>query len=211
VTDIFTRQKRSEVMAKVRCKDTKPELAVRRALHAMGFRFRLHSSKLPGRPDIVLHKLGTVIQVNGCFWHGHYCLGGRVPENHRPYWAAKIEENKVRDRRNERRLRAMGWRVRTVWECRLRRWTPADLCVHLQELLTGDRRAGTGATLLPRPLLVRSPKPAYSARSGSARRAPREPKRRPKAASSGGGGGLRGGQRRQRDSGSGERARPYNR
>jgi DNA mismatch endonuclease (patch repair protein) len=192
MADVFTRQKRSEVMAKVRSKDTKPEMAVRRALHAMGFRFRLHSSNLPGRPDIVLRKLGTIIQVNGCFWHGHFCLGGRVPESHRPYWAAKIEENKVRDRRNERRLRAMGWRVRKVWECRLRRLTPAELHVHLQALLAGVRRADTSAAPLRQPLQVFSPKPVYSSQRGSERGASREPKRDTKAEGSRGEERLRG-------------------
>jgi len=134
VADTFSRAKRSEVMARIRSKDTQPELAVRRALHRLGHRFRLHVMSLPGRPDIVLTKHRTIIQVKGCFWHGHSCLGGRIPPGR--YWHAKLARNRARDQRNERRLRALGWHVRTVWECRLRRWTPADLEERLRTLLS---------------------------------------------------------------------------
>lgn len=127
MADVFTRAKRSEVMAAIRAKDTKPEIAVRRALHAMGCRFRLHAAELPGRPDIVLKKLGLIVQVKGCFWHGHRCLKGRVPRLHRRYWLEKIAGNKERDARNERKLRAMGWSVTTIWECRVRRSSPEEL------------------------------------------------------------------------------------
>jgi DNA mismatch endonuclease (patch repair protein) len=142
VADVFTPEKRSEVMAAIRAKDTKPEITVRRALHAMGFRFRLHAAGLPGLPDIVLRRLETIVQVKGCFWHGHRCLKGRVPEVNRPYWQAKIAGNKARDARNERRLRAMGWRVKTVWECRVRRSSPEELVVLLRGKLgvRGRRR-----------------------------------------------------------------------
>lgn len=114
-------------MAAIRAKDTKPEIAVRRALHAMGYRFRVHSAALPGRPDIVLKRLSLIVQVKGCFWHGHRCLKGRVPGLHRRYWLEKIAGNKERDARNERKLRAMGWSVKTIWECRVRRSSPEEL------------------------------------------------------------------------------------
>lgn len=143
MADVFTRAKRSEVMAAIRAKDTKPEIAVRRALHAMGCRFRLHAADLPGRPDIVLKKLGLIVQVKGCFWHGHRCLKGRVPGLHRRYWLEKIEGNKERDARNERKLRAMGWSVRTIWECRVRRSSPEELHASLAKVLCqAELRAG---------------------------------------------------------------------
>ena len=139
--DVFTPEKRSQVMALIRAKHTKPELAVRRALHAMGYRFRLHARHLPGNPDIVLARHRTIILVQGCFWHGHRCLKGRVPEGNRAYWSVKLAGNKERDRRNGRRLRALGWRVRTVWECSVRRW-PEEilrrrLATHLGRTRTG--------------------------------------------------------------------------
>lgn len=133
--DVFTREKRSQVMSRIRAKDTKPELAVRRALYLLGFRFRLHAARLPGRPDIVIKKHRMIFQVKGCFWHGHRCLKGRVPGVNRAYWLEKIQGNKARDRRNDRRLRALGWRVRTVWECRVRRWSPEMLAAYLRRAM----------------------------------------------------------------------------
>lgn len=125
MADTITRAKRSEVMARIRGKDTTPELAVRRALHRMGYRYRLHVMTLPGRPDIVLPRHRAVIQVKGCFWHGHSCLGGRLPPG--PYWPVKLTRNKLRDKSNERRLRRLGWRVQTIWECRVRRRSSEQL------------------------------------------------------------------------------------
>jgi DNA mismatch endonuclease (patch repair protein) len=136
VADVFTHKKRSQVMARIRATDTKPELAVRRALHALGLRFRLHVPGLPGRPDIVMRRLRVIIQVKGCFWHGHSCLKGRVPVVNRRYWLAKIEGNKARDNRNERRLRALGWSVTGIWECRIRRCSEADLSARLSRLVS---------------------------------------------------------------------------
>ncbi len=107
-------------MSRIRSKDTKPEMLVRRALHGLGFRFRLHVRTLPGCPDIVLPKHGTIIQVKGCFWHGHTCRDGRFPRSNSAYWTPKLLKNASRDRLNERKLRRLGWSVRSVWECRLR-------------------------------------------------------------------------------------------
>ncbi len=123
-------------MALIRAKDTQPEIAVRRALHQLGYRFRLHDARLPGRPDIVLKKHRLVVEVKGCFWHGHRCLKGRVPVGNRAYWSQKINGNKIRERRNARRLRAMGWRVKVVWECDVRRWTREQLAARLRGLLS---------------------------------------------------------------------------
>ena len=101
-------------------KDTAPELLVRRMLHRMGYRFRLHRWDLPGRPDLVFPGRGVVIQVHGCFWHQHQgCRHARVPKSRQEYWGPKFAQNAERDRDNERRLGEMGWRVLVVWECEL--------------------------------------------------------------------------------------------
>ena len=115
---------RSQVMARIRAKDTKPEMLVRRGLHGLGFRYRLHARGLPGRPDMVLARYRAVIFVNGCFWHGHEgCPHFRVPKTRVDYWQAKIAGNKARDLANTGALLAAGWRVMTVWECSMRRET----------------------------------------------------------------------------------------
>jgi len=118
--DPLTRAERSALMSRIRGADTKPELVVRSALHRAGFRFRLHGRSLPGRPDIVLPKYGTVIFVHGCFWHRHGCRLASEPRTRRDFWRAKFAANVARDSRNARALRALGWRVLTVWECALR-------------------------------------------------------------------------------------------
>lgn len=120
---------RSETMSRIRAKDTKPELVIRRDLHSRGFRFRLHKRDLPGRPDIVLTRFQAVIEVRGCFWHGHPGCG-RVPKTNQSFWLPKIAETRVRDERNQRALLSMGWRVLVVWECAItgpRRRTQGDL------------------------------------------------------------------------------------
>ncbi|PKB80246.1 MAG: hypothetical protein BZY88_09130 [SAR202 cluster bacterium Io17-Chloro-G9] len=110
---------RSRNMSAIRCKDTAPELTVRKSLHAAGFRFRLRPKKLPGRADVVLPRYRHVVFVNGCFWHGHSCKAGHVPKTNSDYWAAKIERNKRRDRQNSNILRGDGWSVTELWECNL--------------------------------------------------------------------------------------------
>ena len=113
-------------MRSIRRQNTVPELVVRSALHRSGFRFRLHDKRLPGTPDLVLRKHKAVIFVNGCFWHGHNCRHGRArPKHNAAWWLTKLAENKQRDRRKRRQLRALGWRVIDVWECQVRRetWT----------------------------------------------------------------------------------------
>lgn len=112
---------RSRMMAAVKAKHTKPELQVRRLAHAMGLRFRLHGRGLPGTPCLVLPGRGAVVFVNDCFWHGHgVCKRWRMPKTRDRYWEDKLAANKKRDRRDRRRLRALGWRVVTIWECDLR-------------------------------------------------------------------------------------------
>lgn len=110
---------RSANMARIRSTDTKPEMLVRKALHKLGFRFRLHAPDLPGRPDIVLPKHRAIIQVKGCFWHGHNCPDGRLPKSNREYWVPKLMRNRERDKSGEAKLRRLGWSVRCLWECRI--------------------------------------------------------------------------------------------
>jgi DNA mismatch endonuclease (patch repair protein) len=118
--DKFSPEKRSEIMRRVRSKDTKPELIVRRLAHRMGYRFRLHSSNLPGSPDLVFPRFGSVVFVHGCFWHGHSCEAASLPSSRVEYWEAKRSRNKARDRKSARELRRLGWKVLTVWECQTR-------------------------------------------------------------------------------------------
>jgi DNA mismatch endonuclease, patch repair protein len=116
--DAVSASVRSEIMRKVGRINTKPEIAVRKALHALGRRFRLHRSDLPGTPDIVLPKYRMVIFVHGCFWHRHAkCRKATTPQDNYEYWQRKFDSNRVRDRRNKRDLAKMGWRCFVVWEC----------------------------------------------------------------------------------------------
>lgn len=117
MSDVFTVEKRSAVMAAIRSKDTKPEMAIRRALHAAGFRYRLHVRTLPGKPDIVLPRYKTAIQVRGCFWHGHTCHDGHVPKSRADYWPDKLTKNMQRDGINDARMQDKGWTVVNVWAC----------------------------------------------------------------------------------------------
>ena len=115
--DVFTEKKRREIMSRVRNRNTRPELLVRSLLHRLGFRFRLHRTDLPGTPDIVLPKLHAVVFVNGCFWHGHTCGRGKLPESNRRFWETKIAKNIQRDRDNHAELESRGWHVAVVWSC----------------------------------------------------------------------------------------------
>jgi DNA mismatch endonuclease, patch repair protein len=108
-------------MRRIGRKDTAPELLVRRYLHARGLRYRLHDKRLPGSPDLSLPKRSSVVFVNGCFWHGHDCRHGAVAaKQNADYWAAKIDDNRRRDRRKQTELRSLGWRVEVIWECECR-------------------------------------------------------------------------------------------
>jgi DNA mismatch endonuclease (patch repair protein) len=121
MTDVFSVEKRSSVMRRVKSKNTSPELKVRRLLTRMGLRYRLHRKDLPGRPDIVMAGRRLAIFVHGCFWHGHDCArGSRAPKANRAYWEAKIGRNRERDGAHRAGLEAMGWRVLTLWECELK-------------------------------------------------------------------------------------------
>jgi DNA mismatch endonuclease, patch repair protein len=117
MADVFSPTKRSEVMSAIRSKNTKPEIKIRSALHRLGYRFRLHVKDMPGKPDLVLPKYSTAIQVRGCFWHGHTCPDGHIPNSRQDYWIPKLDKNKKRDRQNDAKLRQLGWSLLIVWEC----------------------------------------------------------------------------------------------
>lgn len=120
MADIMTTEQRSLLMSKIRGKDTKPEIIVRRYLFSKGLRNRLHVRKLPGSPDIVLPKFKAVIFIDGCFWHGHEnCPIYKLPKSNSVYWSSKIGKNKERDARNTLLLGNLGWKVLRVWECEL--------------------------------------------------------------------------------------------
>ena len=121
MSDTLTQTQRSYNMSRIRGKNTKPEILVRKGLHARGFRFRLHNKKLPGSPDIVLPKYGVAIMVNGCFWHGHKrCRYATKPKTNVEFWETKIARNRHRDEVTNAHLEALGWHVITMWECELR-------------------------------------------------------------------------------------------
>lgn len=126
-------------MSRVRSRDTKPEMVVRKGLHALGHRYRLHDSRLPGTPDLVFPTARVVIFVHGCFWHGHDCRLGVRPKSNAPFWDAKIARNRERDGFADAALLAAGWRVGAVWECALRgtgRLPTEDVLARLSAFVT---------------------------------------------------------------------------
>ena len=130
-TDVFSPEKRSAVMRRVKGRDTTPELKVRRILRGLGVGYRLGGCGLPGRPDVVMKGRRLAVFVHGCFWHGHDCRrGARAPKANAAYWSAKIGRNRERDARNLQALTDAGWRVETVWECELA--DPAAVADRLQ-------------------------------------------------------------------------------
>jgi len=121
MTDVHDKKTRSYNMSRIRAKNTKPEMLVRKFLHAQGFRYTLQNKKLPGKPDIVLPKYKTIIFINGCFWHGHAnCKYFVVPKTRTKFWLNKITANKTNDERAVKALRKDGWKVITIWECKLK-------------------------------------------------------------------------------------------
>jgi DNA mismatch endonuclease (patch repair protein) len=151
--DVHDQATRSRNMAAVRGKDTKPELIIRKGLHAAGLRYRLNVKDLPGKPDLVFPKHRAAVFVHGCFWHGHACPLFRLPETRREFWQRKIEGNVTRDANAIARLQDLGWRVAVVWECALRGKDRRDLTDVLEELSSWIRSdtceltiAGSGVT-----------------------------------------------------------------
>lgn len=129
--DIWDKKKRSEVMSKIRSKNTKPEIALRKALFARGYRYRTNYQKLPGKPDIVLPKYKTAIFVHGCFWHGHdiACIDSHIPKTNTSFWIEKIAKNKERDKNNTNQILSMGWKVIAIWDCEIQQKDNMDTLV----------------------------------------------------------------------------------
>lgn len=128
--DVFSQSKRSFVMSQIHSRDTKPELIIRRALYAAGYRFRVGNKNLPGSPDISIKKYGLAIFVNGCFWHGHdNCSMYHLPKSNVDFWQKKIARNRARDVKNLDLYKQMGWTALVVWECELRRKSDAEATI----------------------------------------------------------------------------------
>lgn len=141
--DTLSQDQRSRNMKSVKARDTWPEVKLRRILHALGLRFRLHAAKLPGKPDMVFPKYRTAVFVHGCFWHGHNCKLFQWPKTRRDFWTHKIRGNKKRDEHVLALLIQMGWRVLIVWECALKgpnRLPLADLGKHCKGFITSSGR-----------------------------------------------------------------------
>jgi DNA mismatch endonuclease (patch repair protein) len=116
--DIMSPEKRSALMSRIRAKDTRPEYAVRKIAHSLGYRYRLHVKELPGTPDLVFRRFRKVVFVNGCFWHRHNCRQGRsFPKTNREFWTTKFQENRKRDKKKRAELRRLGWDVLVLWQC----------------------------------------------------------------------------------------------
>ncbi|MYF90266.1 MAG: DNA mismatch endonuclease Vsr [Boseongicola sp. SB0676_bin_33] len=162
MVDVVDSKTRSRIMASIRGRNTKPELALRQALHRRGFRFRLHAKDVPGSPDLLLRKFNAVVIVHGCFWHRHEgCRHATVPATRTEYWTSKFERNVARDNEVRSRLIEAGWRVATVWECALRKvehvdvatqmlagWLPADgREIVIEERRVADRIGKSGLEL----------------------------------------------------------------
>lgn len=143
---VVTKQK-SEMMAAVRTKNTKPECQVRSELHKRGFRFRKNVETLPGKPDIVLPKYNVIIFINGCFWHGHRCPKGKMPKTNAEFWRKKIHDTQVRDNRNIHQLQEQGWRISVVWECSLKKAIQNETITALEQWISSKEKT----LILPTP------------------------------------------------------------
>lgn len=141
MTDIVSPAVRSRMMSNIRGKDTKPELVLRKALHARGFRYRLNARDLPGSPDIVLPKWRAVLFVHGCYWHRHPgCPKATMPSSNVAFWREKFAQNVARDRRNLADLMDLGWRVGIVWECVITKMPPTELLPSIEAFISGGER-----------------------------------------------------------------------
>ncbi len=149
--DTVDKRTRSRMMAGIRGKNTRPERIVRKGLHAKGLRFRLHSARLPGHPDLVFPKWQAVVFVHGCFWHGHQCKYFRIPKTRSKFWEKKIDGNRDRDERHRMQLRKLGWRVGIVWECATRGIRSSNLERMLNKLSRWIRRPNSKAMFIRGP------------------------------------------------------------
>ena len=145
MTDIVTPAVRSRMMSAIKGRNTKPELLVRKRLFARGLRYSLHSSLLPGKPDLVFRRYKAVVLIHGCFWHGHECRLFKWPKSNQTFWRNKITRNRSVDTRTLKELRALGWRIMTVWECAVRGVPEQRLDIvadRLQHWIQGQRLSG---------------------------------------------------------------------
>jgi DNA mismatch endonuclease (patch repair protein) len=153
VTDVVDKSTRSRMMSGIRGKDTKPEKVIRSALHSAGFRYRVHASDLPGKPDLVFPKYKAVILIHGCFWHRHFgCWWSTTPSSNTDFWKVKFTQNVQRDAQNIRDLRKLGWRIAVVWECALRLPRKDEVASVIATWLKGESRS---LTLPPRSTIRR--------------------------------------------------------
>lgn len=150
MVDIVDPQTRSRMMSGIRGKNTKPEMTIRKGLHGLGFRYRLHVKDLPGKPDIVLPRYGAVIFVHGCFWHGHGCHLHITPQTRTEFWKAKIEKNRQRDVIVMGSLEESGWRVLSIWECSMRGKWQLDKEDILSEAAKWIRSGATSEVIMGR-------------------------------------------------------------
>lgn len=150
MVDFLSPSERSERMSRIRSSNTSPEVALRRALHALGFRFRLHRKDLPGKPDIVLPRYRTVVFVHGCFWHRHHgCRVATTPKSNTDFWVEKFDRNVARDKRSRQLLEAQGWRVIVVWECEMGSGRKtAESALRVASGIRSDARKMSGGTSL---------------------------------------------------------------
>lgn len=145
MVDVVDVETRSRIMSSVKGKDTKPEMLIRRGLHARGFRYRLHSPTIRGKPDLVLRRYRAVIFVHGCFWHGHDCHLFKIPSTRTDFWKTKINRNRERDAKVGTSVLESGWRQLVIWECALKgrkRIEFETLMTRISEWITGDDREG---------------------------------------------------------------------
>jgi DNA mismatch endonuclease, patch repair protein len=149
VSDRITKQRRSWNMSRIRGENTAPEVRVRSLLHRLGYRFRLHSRVLPGKPDIVLPKYKAVVLVHGCFWHRHGCKSTATPKSNKSFWQAKFKQNVTRDAAVRKQLRASGWSVLTIWACTVK--DEVNLTRQLNRFLANQH--GHSPARLPAPSL----------------------------------------------------------
>lgn len=138
MTDIFSKEKRSDIMSKVKNKDTTPEKTVRKLIYNLGYRYRLHKKDLPGTPDIVFLRKKKAIFVNGCFWHGHNCKRATLPETNKEKWREKVIKNIERDNLCHRALIDMGWKYMIVWQCQIKKSNMEEIKQQVINFLEDD-------------------------------------------------------------------------
>lgn len=159
MADNMRPEARSRVMSRIRARNTRPELYVRKAVWGRGFRYRLHVRRLPGVPDLTLKKYGIALFVHGCFWHQHDCSKSTMPASNREYWEPKLLGNASRDARNKAQLKKLGWEVLTIWECRLQADT--ERVINLLESLRSEQSRKLAGETIDAPPIADAATPRY--------------------------------------------------